>query len=328
MSVKYILNQAGLKIGLSSSKNAATSRAVLLRYLNEAARELYAQADLPGTLLEQTFKVNGDQTISVPYYVGRIRGVREAASMQAWHLNQMRPRYNQFNWPDMWRNIRLKNKQALQVSVTNESVGVLTVKEVENPPVVVTLSGPTTDANLIHENITMDSVSKESTNDFIDYIAVKKDRANNFDITLSDIDGKVLTVIPNNELEAKYQIFDISSCPWLPQDTSTLDNYVEILFKKTLPYLSADEDEFPAQFDYDDAIVNKILQLWFEEQGKVELAKEYDSKATRTVARLREDQEASTEDVISLVAHPHDTILKRIGTGIRRRYSLFAGRKY
>lgn len=328
MPVKYILSQAGLKIGLSPSKTQTTSRSVLLRFLNEAVRELYSEADLPGTLVEQVFKVNGDQTISVPFYVGRIRGVREAASMQAWHLNQMRPRYNQFNWSDMWRNIRLKNKQALQVSVTNESVGVITVEEVENPPIVVTLSGPTPSASLIHENITMDSVSKESVNDFIDYVAVKKDRANNFDVTLSDIDGKMLTTIPNNELEAKYQIFDISSCPWLPQNTSPLDNYVEILYKKTLSYLSADEDEFPAMFDYDDAIVNKMLQLWFEEQGKSELAKEYDAKATRTIARIRKDQEAPTEDVVALVAHPHDTLLKRIGTGIRRRYSLYAGRKY
>lgn len=326
MSVKNILGIAGAKIGLNP--NAQASRNVLLRLLNEGARELYTDGDLPGTLMEQTFKVNGDQTISTPYYVGSIRGVREAASMQVWHVNKMRPRYNQFNWQDMWRNVRLKNKQALQASVTNESVGVITVLAVEIPPIIVTVSGPTADSSLIHESVTMDAVSKQTTNNFIDYTAVKKDRINNYDVTLSDIDGKVLTVIPNNFLEAKYQIWDISSCPWLPQNTSTLDNYLEILFKKTLPYLSNDADEFPAMFDYDDAIINKMMQLWKEEQDKGEAASAYDAKAKRTVGRIKADQEAETEDMVSLTSHPHDTILRRIGTGLRRRYSLFAGRKF
>ena len=268
MAVKYILAQAGNKMGLNPS--IASQRAVLLRRLNEAARELYAQSDMAGSLMEMVFKVNGDQTITLPSYVGKVRGVREYASMQVWHINQMRPRYNQFNWVDMWRNIRLKNKQALMATVTNTSVGVLTVTAVENPPIVVSLSGPTKGASLTHETVVMDAVVKQTTNAFTDYVNVIKDRQNLCDVTLSDVDGKVLTIIPNNELEAKYQILDVSSCPWLSQNTSTLDNYLEILYKKTLPYLSEDGDEFPA-FDYDDAVVNKMMQLWAEEQEKLKL---------------------------------------------------------
>ena len=326
MPVSYIIGQAGAKLGLNPSQS--NTRSVLIRYLNEAARELYAQADLKGTLMEQVFKVNGDQTITMPWYVGPVRGLREYASMQAWHVNQMRPRYNQFNWPDMWRNYRLKNKQALQVSVTNQSFGVLTVPAVESPPIVVSLSGPTPTASSINEKITMDATTKTSVNIFLDYTAVKKDRVNTYDVTLSDVDGKVLTVIPNNRKDAMYQILDISACPWLPSNTSPLDNYVEILFKQVLPYLYNDDDEFPAQFDYDDALVNKIMQLAMEEQNKVDIAGAYDAKATRTAARVGEDQDRDTEDTISLVANPHDTMLKRIGTGLRRRYSLYAGRKY
>jgi hypothetical protein len=40
------------------------------------------KADLPGSILEQVFKINGDQTITMPWYVGPIRGLREQASMQ------------------------------------------------------------------------------------------------------------------------------------------------------------------------------------------------------------------------------------------------------
>lgn len=325
MPVGYILAQAGAKMGLNPS--SSTDRVTLLRFLNEAAKELYVQADFTGSLMEQVFKVNGDQTISLPSYVGEIRGVRELASMQAWHLNQMRPRYNQFNWPDMWRNYRLCGKRALQATVTNASVGVITVAEVEDPPIVVTVSGPTTKATLAYEAVTMSAISKQTVNAYTDYNAVKKDRINNCDVTLSDVDGKVLTTIPNNELESQYQIIDVSSCPWLPQSTSVIDNYVEMLYKKTLPYLSLDSDEFPA-FGFDNVVVNKIMQLWFEEQGKIDVAIAYAAKASLTAARIHEDQNRGTEDVVALVAHPHDTLLKRIGTGLRRRYNLYAGRKY
>jgi hypothetical protein len=239
----------------------------------------------------------------------------------------MRPRYNQFNWPDMWRNFRLLGKKALMATVTNTSVGVISVPTIDNPPIIITVAGPTQFATLMQESIVMDSLSKQTINNYSDYSSVKKDRVNSCDVVLSDVDGKVLTVIPNNEVEAKYQTVDISSCPWLPQSTSVTDNYVEILYKKNLPMLSLDSDEFPA-FGFDNVLVNKMMQLWSEEQGKPDQATMYDQKATRTTARIQEDAHRATEDIVAFVAHPHDTLLKRVGTGLRRRYNLYAGRKY
>jgi hypothetical protein len=121
MPVAYILSQAGAKMGLNSS--LASERSTLLRFLNEAAQELYDQSDATGLLMEQVFKVNGDQTISLPYYVGPVRAARNFYfGNKAWHINQMRPRYNQINWKDMWSNLRIRNTQALQATVTNTSV--------------------------------------------------------------------------------------------------------------------------------------------------------------------------------------------------------------
>ena len=325
MSVGYILGQVGKKMGLNPS--IASERDTLLRFLNEAAPEFYISFDPTGSLMEQVFKVNGDQTLTLPNYVGELRAVREYYSMQAWHINTMRPRYNQFNWSDTWRNFRLLGKRALMATVTNVSRGVVSVVSVETPPIEVTLTGPISGASCISETVVMDSVSKLTANNFTDYIAVKKDRVNNCDVTLSDVDGKVLTVIPNNELEAKYQTVDISLCPWLPSNTSSIDNYVEILYKKTLNLLTLDSDEFPA-FGFDNVLVNKIMQLWAEEQGKTDVAAAYDAKASRTAARIQEDANKSTEDMIALVANPHDGIHERTGTALSRRRRLFAGTGY
>ena len=155
--VGYILQQAGKKLGISWQVGNP-QRTTLLRYLNEAARELYDQSDAVGIDMEQVFKVNGDQTITCPYYVGPIRGVRELASQQVWHINRMRPRYNQFNWIDMWRNIRLRNYQALQASITNQSVIAITVPKIETPPIQVTVVGPTDLSANATETVVMDAL--------------------------------------------------------------------------------------------------------------------------------------------------------------------------
>ena len=317
--------RTGQKIGLNPADS--TQRALLLNYVNEAARELYDQSDPPGSQMEEVFKVNGDQTISCPQRVGPLRGVRELDSQITWSINKMRPRYNQFNWPDSWRNLRLKNVQALQCTVTNTSVGVITVPFVENPPIKISVSGPTAYATNVSETLVMSSVSVQTINQYNDFTSVKKDRVNTCDVTLSDIDGKVLTVIPNNQLAAQYQIIDVSQCPWLATSTNVMEHYVEILYKQANIELSNDQDEFVFGKIYDDIIVNKTLQIYYEEVNPA-TAMAYDAKATRSLARKTEDQNRATEDVIATVANPHDVLLPRVRAGRRKYYRGYGSRGY
>ena len=329
MSVGYILSQAGDKMGLNPAQ--ASKRATLLRYLNEAARELYDQSDMIGVLMEQVFKVNGNQTISLPYYVGPVRAARSYywGANKAMHINQMRPRYNTINWKDKWNNLRLRNTQALQATVTNTSVGVLTTPTVENPPVSVTVVGSTEDSSQAQETVIMSALSVNTVNQYTDYVTVMKPNGvNAYDITLSDVDGNVLTVIPNCMTEAVYQILDVSEFPFLVANSSNpFANYLEILYKKALLYLSNDSDCFPSKTNYDDILVNKMMQLSNEEQNKSDIALAYDSKATRSLARKQEDQNRATEDEIALSRNPHDRTFARV-TGSRRfYYGYWGGRR-
>lgn len=326
MSVQYILKLVGAKTGMSVLQ--ANQRNTMLRWLNEASDELYNQADPPGSLWEQVFRVNGDQSITMPWYIGSVRGVREKDSQIAWSISQMRPRYNTFNWPDMWRNIRLKNTQCLQRTVSNKSQAVITVNAIETPPIVVTLVGPTEESSSMSESIVMTSTIMQSTNSFVDYTAITKDRFSLYDVTISDVDGNQLSLIPNNRKEAMFQILDISSCPWLAQAFSTLDHYVEILYKKANYLLQNDSDEWVFGSNYDNILVNKCLQLWAEEQEKQDVATAYDNKATRSLARKHDDQNDATEDVVSIVANPHDYLLPRVRSGRLRNYRGWGLRGY
>lgn len=317
MSVGYILTQAGNKMGLSPESEQ--ERAVLLRFLNEAADELYTQADLPNSMFEQVFKVNGDQTIALPPYVGFLRAAREKFSQVPWRINQLRPRYNISNWPDMWRNFRLKGEQALKTSIRNEAQVVVSVHAVEDPPIEVTITGSTEFAASITETVTLDAVSVTTTNNFLEITSITKDRINSYDISIADVDGLELAVIPNNEKRSSYQIIDVSTFPWLNQDVSTMDHWMEILYKKALPVLFNDGDQF-VDGSYDNIVVNKMMQLWAEEKENPELASSYDGKATRSLARKVEEQNRETEDKVAFVPNGHDMMITKIRKYRRYRY--------
>lgn len=330
MSVSYIYKFAGPKIGLNPSN--ANERLVLQRFLNEAAYEIWNQFDPAGSLMELSMKVNGDQTISLPSYVGELRAVREFSSQIPWSINQMRPRYNQSNWNDFWRNFRLRNKQALAKTITNTAAPIVYVSQVDNPPLVVSISGRTSTAQSISEQIPLTSTGGVSAvNNYIDIVGFTKTLPTTYDVTLNDVDGNLISSIQSNELEASFQIVDVSTCPWLQNSGSERDHYLEILFKKRLPYLSYDADEFPAQ-GFDIILANKMCQIWAQEQGNSEKALAYDQLNSRSLARRQEEANRATEDVIALVENPHDNLNPRIrarrpgrysGYGTSNRYGLY-----
>jgi len=301
-------------MGLTGYQTDSNQRDVLLRFINEAAVELYQQSDMAGSLEEQYFAINGNQEIALPEYVGQVRAMRQADTQIAIKLSQMRPRYNAFNWEDGWNNFRVKGISACKSAVKNQSVMMITVAAVETPPIVVSLTGSSDNSASITESVTMDAVSKATVNNYNSIDSATKDRVNLYNVTIADVDGEEVTVIPNNKLEAKYQLLDVGLMPWLLTTQSPQGYWVEVLYKKALDWFQNDTDEFPAK-GYDNVIVNKVLELWFEEQGNIQGAMAYAAKATQSLAQIHEDANRGTDDCVSMVAHPHDKMNARVGFG-------------
>jgi len=314
MPLSYILKQVAVKMGLTGYQTDTNQRDVLLRFVNEAAIELYQQSDMAGCLEEQYFAINGNQEITLPDYVGQVRAMRQADTQIAIKLSQMRPRYNDFNWTDGWNNYRVKGLSACKTALKNQSVLNITVAAIEYPPIVISIVGSNDNAASISESVTMTSLTMSTVNDYNNISAATKDRVNNCNVTISDIDGNEVTVIPNNKLEAKYQILDVGLAPWLCTSLSPQGNWVEVLYKKSLNWFQNDTDEFPAP-GYDNVIVDKVLELWYEEQGNIQGAMAYAAKATQSLAQIHEDQNRGTDDVVSLVKHGHDKMNHRVGFG-------------
>lgn len=312
MSLQYVLQQIGFKVGLNPADSG--QRAVLLRFANSAARELYQTSDMAGCLEEQVFKINPNQTIALPHYVGQLRAMRETFSRTALTLSQMRPRYNQFNWEGEWRNWRIKGLHPLQTSLTNQAQLVISVEKVENPPIVVNVSGPTLGATRTTETVVMTQTSMQTVNSYLDVSAFTKTTSNQYDVVLSDADGNQISYISNDSLKAEFQIVDISMSPWVPYNLNPLLGWVEVLYKKALPNYSNDNDEFPAS-GYDDVWIAKALQLYWEEQGNIQTSMAFYQKAQQLLAQIHEDANRGTADMVALVADPHDEIQHRTGFG-------------
>ena len=116
MSVEYILDRFGKKVGMSPSDTS--QRALLLDYLNEAAQELYEQSDMPGCLEEAEFYVQGDKTVALPADVYAIRGIREKAGNNAeWETEALTARYRENNWASDSNKFRVIGYSPLKVSI-------------------------------------------------------------------------------------------------------------------------------------------------------------------------------------------------------------------
>lgn len=312
MALDYILSQLGFKLGLNPAD--AGQRSTLLRYINRGAPELYRKNDIPGALMEQSFQIMANQTIAMPDYVGHIRAMREQMSHIAINLEQQRPRYNQYNWSSEWRDWRLKGLSPLQTSIINQAQLILTVPSVEDPPVQVTITGTNDESSSVSEIVTINAQSVSTVNNYNDITSITKSRVNQFNITISDVDGNQLSYLANNKLRALFQIVDISTSPWYPQGVNPLCGWVEVLYKKALPTLQNDNDEFPVP-GYDDILVDKCLQLYYEDQKDIQTALAYMTKVNNSLAEMQEDTNRGTDDCVSITEPPSDRINPRVGYG-------------
>jgi len=120
-------------------------------------------------------------------------------------------------------------------------------------------------------------------------------------------DSTVYAEIPSNSMESRYLIVDVSAFPFSSSAGQDDAHTLQVLYKKALPRLQNDVDEFPA-VGYDNILVSKCMELFLEEQGKLEEAILHDRKATRSLARRQADLERGQEQKVVFKRHNHDKL--------------------
>ena len=304
MSVEYILDRAGKKLGINPGDNH--QRSIMLDYLNEAAQELYEESDMVGSLVEDSFYVQGNKTIALPSNVSSIRAIREKESKYPWKLSNLTERYAYNNLEQDDRTWRIKGYEPFKVTPTSFS-GMRAVVTAAMSTIPITVVGSAAGISRAFEEVTLSSTSNAFSTTFTSIESIIKSDVCTYDISIKQSDDTVVAVIPNNEKESRYLIVDVSKYRWESSAAANDEHTLEVLYKEKLPYLSKDSDEFPAD-GYDNILVNKVMQLYMEEQGKIEEAMLYDKKASRSMGRRNADLERGQLQKVRFDKHPHDKL--------------------
>ena len=329
MSVEYILDRFGKKVGMLPSDTS--QRALLLDYLNEAAQELYEQSDMPGSLEEAEFYVQGDKTIAMPSDVYTIREIREKGSNHdMWETVPLTERYRENNWSADHNKFRVKGyspiQRTLPTSITGAAnatnklrikyFGITAASEVIN---LVCKTDRSDSYNIAHTTTAVGTAAGTQSDtvadpgvpitDIIGFTRSSKPAATQGKVQLLDyVDTSIVYAeIPSNALESKYLIIDVSEFPFSTSAAQDDAHTVQVLYKKALTRLQNDTDEFPAP-GYDNILVSKCMELFLEEQGKMEEAILHDRKASRSLARRQADLERGQEQLAVFKRHNHDKL--------------------
>jgi len=344
MSAEYIIDRFGKKVGLNAGDS--NQRYVILDFLNEAMQSIYEQVDIPGSLVEEEFYVAGKQRIALSRDVHAIRGMREKESKLNWTINNLLSEYNHNNWRSDDRCWRIVGYDPLKKSLSSTITGTrgssatgLTVHWFANiaateklavtfetsasdrqtlevwsnypgtAAAYTTTSSPHSIALTLDNNRTITSIvgmRRYDTNNerFGDHASNNGGLVRLVDTADTSI---VYSEIPHDETESRYLIVDISEFPW--DDTATQDDShtLQVLYKKRLKFIKNDNDPFPL-YGFENIVMHKMMQLFLEEQGKLQESMVYDGKVTRDLGRRIADLERGQKRLMQFGRHPHDNI--------------------
>lgn len=293
----YILTELSKEIGIPI--NTDIDRASALSKVNKAARELYSETDLVGSLREQVFDTDASHLqITLPYYVDHIRAARHYDTRSRVKIEDMRPRYFYgHEWPQKFLTWRKKNRVAIAHELDQESILTITLTAPATERFTVYITGSTSLADRITEAIIFEigDQTKQTTNQWTQFPGfqfIGKDKVISQNVTLTDINGTTISEIANSEIEASYTLIAIGDY----ENQLGCDCY-EILYKFKFSPFYNDYDNFPAP-GYDDAIVYKAAShYWSKDTSPLGQSKvlEYETKCSKIMEDRAGDGEGSDE---------------------------------
>lgn len=231
-------------IAFVKSRSGETDRDTILREINFAWNEIWTADDLPNSLFEITVEpLDNLARISLPWFVGTIRGVKQGFGRTRIHLNTPRPYYQDAEYGQSPWTWRILGSNSLKTTITNATTLTLTIDQAEASAFSVTLIGPTDLAQEHREVITFAAgeVSKETSARFTD-CSISKSRITLVNVDIKDSLGNVLGFIPNNAFKANNTVIQIVDKCFTPCNTCMC---FDILYKLATPYLSFDETPVP-----------------------------------------------------------------------------------
>lgn len=260
--------------------------------INRAAKEIYDGLEPDRGLSEVVLSVPKDKQLSLPYYIGELRGIREykySTPIPLYSIGQ--PQYSSSTWQFLWRNWRQKPVSPIHTSLDNG--GILSLNQPTADSSVVSVAMQTVNGNRIVENITMDATIKNTTNSPSKIYSISSaTQGRLYDCVVKDIVGVEIATLFNNQQKTRYLTIDVSEFQWGSSFTNDgVTTLAECLFKPALIKMYYDTDEFICE-GYDDAVYCKAMEIWYHgQEGKENDAIAFGMKATRVTDLATRSQE-------------------------------------
>lgn len=309
MSVEYLFRNFGQKCGLRPSED--TERVIIADYVNQAARMLYKEAEIPELIKETTATGTADSILVLPSTVGHIRAMRENVGRWVWTL---RDAFNKYKFGEqnagLWFSWLVKGHYPMLISNYAISGGDLAINTTaEDAALDVTIVGSTVNQSryVLTQNFGSASIYLLHPNPFTSIYEIRKNKQTAYDVTITDSVLGNLAVIPNNQLQAKYYWVDVSK---YPSQSSVGSVVMDVLYKEAYQYLYNDQDVFAGD-NYDDAIIQRALGVWAEDNNRTDEALLRDRKASREMSRNIANEDRGELQLAKVVPNTHDTLIPR-----------------
>lgn len=231
-------------------------RLTLLQIVNQSAAIMHGMLECNAIYREITLAVPVNKVVSLPYFVGELKGMRLHTEDVPFMLNGVSaPRYIKDVLDYKFKNWRDLGISAIHTSLNSVNRLTFETNFIENVNVFIT--GQTDKADRLEETVLINSSPVLTSNMFgprIDSIAcVTQDRRSN--IIIKDSDGVEIATLYNNTDKTRYKIVDVSEFCF-PADTSLNESLIDVCYKLPLTRLVRDSDSFFAGDDYDEAWYN------------------------------------------------------------------------
>lgn len=298
--LKMVKEETGIKYDTSPpEKNLAIAR------INRAALEIHTMFDLHNSISEEVFDINqGSQQVSLPNYVGLIRGCRYFDNRQRVPIEAGANRYQSGFGNEVWYlKFREKEDSVLFHEISNQSILTFTLPIVETNDINIFIIGRTSNSTSFKEQVVIKAgtLSASSIGNYKDpLISLRKSATNLYDISITDIEGVQLAIFPNSHLGLIHRILQVAESPYIPMPNSM--SALEIQYKKRYQPLVDDTDVFICGSIYDFAIFNKYME---HRARTTEAALAWTGKCNQLIGQIWDDLKAGKREQIDFIPGPY-----------------------
>lgn len=307
------------RLSADTGYHLTDQRASLINLTNRAADTIHKMLECNKMFREVTLVVSPDSVVTLPSYIGEIRGLRMHTNELPFDLHSIgSPRYTSSTLSFKFKNWRDLGESVVHTLPT--LVGQLTIESnvVETTPVQLLISGQTNLAARIEETITLNAASKTTVNLFgpqIYKIACLTERTG--DIVIKDANGTEIATLYNTENQTRYKLIDVSQVFWT-LDTAAGESFIDLCYKVKASRLIKDTDSFYAGDDYDNAWYHMAMHHYFSPLT----GREVDSTTQHSlsVVALQSIKDGSEQEIVKKATFGRNKFY-----GLFRKYRYYPG---